>query len=76
MVGNSVALELLEDVNVTLSLSSEGIGVELLIVTVTTEGSVESVGDSVMTVVRAQVICRAGAGSVEVALVVRSVVDL
>jgi hypothetical protein len=50
----------------------------LLIVTVTIEGSVGSVGDSVMTVVRAEVIGGAGAGAelVEVALVVRSSINV
>ena len=74
-VGNSVALELLEDVGVTLSLSSEGIGVGLLNVTVTIEGLVGSVGDSVWTVVRAQIIDGGVAGVVEVALAVTSSVN-
>lgn len=74
MVGIPVALELLEDVGVTLS--PESIGIVLFIVMVTTKGSVESVGDSVLTVVRAQVIDAVGAGSVEVALAVRSNINL
>lgn len=59
---------MLKDFGVTLSF--EGIGVVFLIVTVTTEGSVGSVGDCVMTVVRAEVIEGADAGLFEVALVV------
>ena len=43
---------------------------------VTTEGSVESVGDCVLTVVRAQVIDTVGSGLVEVALAGRSNITL
>jgi hypothetical protein len=65
---------LLEDGGVTLS--SGIIGIVLLIVMVTTEGSVESVGDCVLTVVRAQVIDAVGSGLVEVAMAVRSNITL
>jgi len=72
----AVAIEPLGDVGVKSSF--EGIGIVLLIVTVTIEDSVGSVGDSVMTVVRAEVIGGASAGAelVEVALVVRSSINV
>jgi hypothetical protein len=56
----AVAVELLRDVGVTGSF--EGIGIVLLIVIVTIEGSVESVGDSIITDVLASVIGGAGTG--------------
>ena len=67
----AVAPESLGDVGVTGSF--EIIGIVLLIVTVTTKGSVGSVGDTVITdVLTSVVIGGAGAGAVEMALVVRS----
>jgi len=66
--------ELLGEVGVTRSF--ESIGIVLLIVTVTTEGSVESVGDTVITYALASVVGCGGAGLLEVALVVRSSINV
>jgi hypothetical protein len=72
----AVSLETLGDVDVTGSL--EAIGFVLLIVTVTMEGSVESVGETVITDVLAPVACGADSSSEleEIALVEVSLVEV